>query len=114
MRKGFKEIFDALAKQVHDAELIATAVEKGFWPEEARKRSESILLMRSEFSKALEVARYWAGQDDNIPTFSREEVALADMVILIMGHSAAFNLNVGGAILAKILFNEWFHPKDRA
>ena len=79
----------------------------GFWEEgEDRNKAEMIALMHSELSEALEAIRDNTQRTDkNCPGFTNLEVELADVIIRIMDFSGGFQLNVGDAIIQKMVFN---------
>jgi NTP pyrophosphatase (non-canonical NTP hydrolase) len=81
---------------------------KGFWPDpiDARNKSELIALMHSELSEALEGLRHGNPPSDKIPPYSQVEEELADCVIRIADACGAFGWNLGGAIEAKLRYNE--------
>lgn len=81
------------------------AEEKGFWGKK-RTHYESICRVHSELSEALEALRDPGEPDKHVPHFTREEVELADAVILIMDLGHALNLRVAEALEAKMTFNE--------
>lgn len=77
------------------------------WWEGERNDGELIALMHSELSEALE----WLRKDpkaksDHIPAFLGLEEELADVVIRILEYGIARNLDLAGAIIAKMKFNE--------
>lgn len=107
---SFAEAFNALANAVH-----ANAVQKGFWPDTGRNDGEIIALMHSELSEALEAIRHGNPPDDKVPQFSGYEAELADVIIRIMDAAAGRDLDVAGALLAKVERNrlrEYRHGKQ--
>lgn len=64
-----------------------------------------IALIHSEISEALEGFRK-NKQDDHLPHRKAVEVELADAVIRILDLSGALNLDVSGAILEKLVYNQ--------
>lgn len=93
--------FNELASEVHE-----TAVEKGWW-ETQRSDAESIALMHSELSEALEALRKPEPlRSDKIPDHLELEEELADVIIRIMDYARHNNLAVAHAIEAKVKYNE--------
>ena len=80
------------------------ATEKGFW-EKARNDGELLALVHSEISEALEAIRKGNPESTKIPGFSNFVEELADAVIRICDFTGSKNLDLGGAILAKMQYN---------
>lgn len=110
----FRDEWDYLAKRVYK-----NACDKGFWVNRARAmdlcgavgvslvESQMIALQMTELGEAIEALRKGGSQaDENLPDFLSIEVELADTVIRIMDHGAAFNYRIAEAIQAKIAYNE--------
>lgn len=100
VKTEFAQLFQAMAQIAHQ-----NAVDKGFW-EEDRNDAEMLMLMVSELSEALEAIRHGNPPDDKLPEFNGYEAELADCIIRILDTTAARNLRVGQAIIAKMAYNE--------
>lgn len=70
-----------------------------------RNHGEMIALMHSELSEALEGVRK-DRNDEHLPHRKSVEVEMADCVIRIMDYAAAHNLDLGGAIIEKLAYNQ--------
>lgn len=75
----------------------------GWWKEDSNK-AEKMMLMVSEISEAMEGNRKDL-MDDHLPHRKMEEVEMADAIIRILDYCAEFNLDIGGAIREKFLYN---------
>ena len=105
----FEKEWNKLAKVIY-----TNAVNHGFWKEE-RNFGEAIALMHSELSEALEAMRNDNPSSNKIIEFNSVEEELADVIIRIMDYAFGKDLDVAGAILAKIEYNksrEFMHGKS--
>lgn len=99
-RWDFERSFDAYQEHIH-----YMAKQKGWWDSE-RNDGELIALMHSELSEALEALRHGDPPSGHIPEFTGLAEELADVIIRIMDMAEYKKLDLSGAIMAKIAFNE--------
>jgi len=93
--------------------IYKNAVNHGFWKEE-RNDGEAMALVHSEISEALEAMRNGNPTSSKILEFSSVEEELADAIIRIMDYAFGKDLDVAGALLAKLDYNknrEFMHGK---
>lgn len=83
----------------------------GWWSDLAtgepkdRNDGEMIALMHSELSEALEGLRK-GRNDDHLPHRKQVEVELADTLIRIFDYAGARNLDLAGAMIEKLAYNQ--------
>jgi NTP pyrophosphatase (non-canonical NTP hydrolase) len=86
------------------------AKEAGWWSDLEtgepleRNKAELLCLIHSEISEAMEGVRKGL-MDDKLPHRSMEEVELADAMIRILDYAGAYDLDVGGALVEKLVYN---------
>jgi len=106
---NFEKEWDRISKKIYK-----NAVKHGFWEEDPND-AERIALMHSELSEALEALRNGNPSSNKIIEYSSLEEELADTVIRIMDYAFGNDLDIAGAIIAKIEYNknrEYMHGKS--
>jgi len=86
-------------------EVHRTAVEHGWW-ENPRPVGEVLMLMVTELAEAMEAYRSGNPESEKIPGFSQMEEELADVVIRLLDFAGGESLDIEGALLAKMAYNE--------
>jgi len=105
----FEKEWNKISKKIYK-----NAVNHGFWKEE-RNDGEAMALIHSEISEALEAMRNGNPSSNKIMEFSGVEEELADAIIRIMDYAFGKDLDVAGAITAKLEYNksrEFLHGKS--
>lgn len=97
---NFEMAFDALTVRAYQI-----AKDHG-WHEQERNDGEVLSLIHSEISEALQALRAGNPPDKCCPEFSNLEIELADAIIRIMDYAAEKNLDISGAIVAKMEYNK--------
>jgi NTP pyrophosphatase (non-canonical NTP hydrolase) len=100
-------IEDRHFRQAFDAQIVkAYAIAKDHgWHEAPRNDGEVLALIHCEVSEALQALRNGNPPDHHCPKFSSLEVELADVIIRIMDYAGERDLDIAGAILAKMEVN---------
>ena len=83
----------------------ATAKEKGFWDGDNHNDSEKIALMHSELSECLEALRHGNPADEHCPHFKSLDIELADVLIRIFDFCGHHDIDLAGAVRAKMIYN---------
>ena len=86
-------------------EVHRTAIEHGWW-EKPRPVGEVLMLMVTELAEAMEAYRSGNSESEKIPGFSQMEEELADVVIRLLDFAGGEDLDIEGALIAKMLYNE--------
>ena len=105
----FEKEWNKIAKQVYK-----NAVNHGFWKGEIND-GERMALIHAEISEALEALREGNPSSNEIIEFTNLEEELADAIIRIMDYAFGKDLDIAGAILAKVEYNksrEYMHGKS--
>lgn len=106
---AIRSVFAALSSNVY-----AMNQANGFWTGPQDSFGQKIALVHSELSEALEADRKDL-MDDKLPDRQGREVELADAMIRIFDLAGRYQMDLGGALLAKIAFNatrEFKHGKS--
>ena len=85
-------------------EVHRTAIEHGWW-EKPRPVGEVLMLMVTELAEAMEAYRSGNSESEKIPGFSQMEEELADVVIRLLDFAGGEDLDIEGALTAKMLYN---------
>ena len=96
----FEKEWNRIAKKVYK-----NAVNHGFWKGEVND-GERMALIHAEISEALEALREGNPSSSKIIEFTNLEEELADAVIRIMDYAFGKDLDIAGAIIAKMDYNE--------
>lgn len=98
------------------AKLISEwAAEKGFWDKpvatgeavewiDNHQKSTKISLMHSELGEMLEAVRK-PRQSEKIPQYTEEVEELADLIIRALDYAGHYNIDIAGAVAAKMEHN---------
>lgn len=105
INEGVKDEVNYMSELCH-----GVAKEQGWWtnletgePLE-RNKGELLCLIHSEVSEVMEGVRKNL-MDEKLPHRSAEEVEMADVLIRIFDYAGAYNLDLGGALIEKLIYN---------
>jgi NTP pyrophosphatase (non-canonical NTP hydrolase) len=84
---------------------VADEKEHGWW-DRPREVGEVLMLVVTELSEAMEAHRSGGTDSEKIPGFTRLEEELADAIIRLLDFAGGANLDLEGAIRAKVRYNE--------
>jgi hypothetical protein len=110
------------AKGLEDAQLLCHLLSRksGWWegldPMDKHVFGTKIALIHSEISEAMEGGRK-SKMDDHLPERRAEEVELADALIRIFDLAGARDLDLAGAVMQKLVYNQHradHKPENRA
>jgi len=82
-----------------------TAIEHGWW-EKPRSVGEVLMLIVTELSEAMEAYRNGNPPSEKIPEYSQMEEELADVVIRLLDFAGKYDIDLEGALEAKLRYNE--------
>lgn len=123
--KGVEEYPDDLRVSDNLNELVAICygnAKTAGWHKEISKeyegylKSTQLMLMVSELGECLEGVRK-GKMDDHITNRTAEEMELADLIIRACDYAGRWNLDLGGAVIAKLEYNKSrtdHKPENRA
>ena len=96
------QVIDQLCAVCHK-----TATDHGFWMA-SENTPEKVMLIITELAEYVEMYRSSGGVhiDPHCPSFSNEEIELADACIRIFDLAKYHNYQLGNAIIAKMKYNE--------
>jgi NTP pyrophosphatase (non-canonical NTP hydrolase) len=101
-----EEVFVAIMDQLQK-DAYKTAEDKGWVSRDVVLNfGETIALMHSELSEALEAMRYENPPSEHIPEFSGVEEEFADVVIRMLHNCEARGWRLADAIVAKMAYNK--------
>lgn len=78
--------------------------EHGFWDKE-RNKGEACMLIAQEVAEMFEGIRKGNPPSKKIPEFTIEEEEAADILIRLLDYAQGFNLRLGAATRAKMIYN---------
>lgn len=101
----FSQLFESYQKQI-STDMVA----QGFWdyldPSSVEVKLAKVALLMTELAELVEGIRNNIEKSDHIPDFSSEEEELADLLIRAMDYAGFYHLDLVGAFLRKIKYNQ--------
>lgn len=104
----FIEAFSFIQMQAHQI-----SIRNGWWDKPVHDAT-ALALVHCEVSEVVEALRNGNGPSDKIPSYTKAEEELADIILRVMDFAQSKNLQVAGALIAKMDHNrgrEYRHGK---
>ena len=76
------------------------------WYEKPRIAPELLCLIHSEVSECLEAYRDGDKMSGKLTNYRETTIELADVIIRVLDMAAYYGMDIGGAVMAKIHYNE--------
>ena len=106
-----KSFGDEQSKNINTLATIChnISVESGWWHDIngnrlVRNKGELLMLIVTEIAETMEGVRKGI-MDDHLTHRKMEEVELADAMIRLLDYAGAYNLDIGGALIEKLIYN---------
>lgn len=99
-KETIEESLNYLSGLVH-----GMAIQKG-WYTPARQAPELLCLIHSEVSECLEAYRNSNPVSEKCEGYREADIELADIIIRVLDMARYFNVDIGGAVMAKVRYNQ--------